>query len=142
MHQHVVLLSIPGLRERDLSSMPNLSRLALGGGYASLVPSFPAVTCPVQANMTTGKLAARAWRGRQRLLLARPAARRNVDRLERLHRAAADLGHPARPRPRDHLGRLVPAPQQGLRRRLRLHAGAESTIPTAANRSGATRGPR
>ena len=36
--------------------MPNLSRLALGGGYASLVPSFPAVTCPVQANMTTGKL--------------------------------------------------------------------------------------
>ena len=56
MHQHVVLLSIPGLRERDLSSMPNLSRLALGGGYASLVPSFPAVTCPVQANMMTGKL--------------------------------------------------------------------------------------
>ena len=56
MHQHVVLLSIPGLRETDLSSMPNLSRLALGGGYATLVPSFPAVTCPVQANMTTGKL--------------------------------------------------------------------------------------
>ena len=56
MHQHVVLLSIPGLRERDLSTMPNLSRLALGGGYASLVPSFPAVTCPVQANMMTGKL--------------------------------------------------------------------------------------
>jgi len=56
MNSHVVLLSIPGLRERDLSSMPNLSRLALGGGYASLAPSFPAVTCPVQANMMTGKL--------------------------------------------------------------------------------------
>jgi hypothetical protein len=42
------------LRERDLSSMPNLGKLATGGGYASLVPSFPAVTCPVQANMTTG----------------------------------------------------------------------------------------
>jgi predicted AlkP superfamily pyrophosphatase or phosphodiesterase len=55
MHQHIVLLSIPGLRERDLSSMPNLSRLALGGGYASLQPSFPAVTCSVQANMMTGK---------------------------------------------------------------------------------------
>ena len=54
MPQHVVLLSIPGLRERDLSSMPNLGRLATGGGYATLVPSFPAVTCPVQANMTTG----------------------------------------------------------------------------------------
>ncbi len=35
--------------------MPNLARLATGGGYASLLPSFPAVTCPVQANMTTGK---------------------------------------------------------------------------------------
>jgi hypothetical protein len=54
MPQHVVLLSIPGLRERDLSLMPSLGRLATGGGYASLVPSFPAVTCPVQANMTTG----------------------------------------------------------------------------------------
>ena len=56
MHPQVVLLSIPGLRERGMSSMPNLSRLALGGGYASLIPSFPAVTCPVQANMMTGKL--------------------------------------------------------------------------------------
>jgi predicted AlkP superfamily pyrophosphatase or phosphodiesterase len=36
--------------------MPNLGKLATGGGYARLVPSFPAVTCPVQANMTTGKL--------------------------------------------------------------------------------------
>ncbi len=56
MPRNVVLLSIPGLRERDLSSMPSLGRLATGGGYATLVPSFPAVTCPVQANMTTGKL--------------------------------------------------------------------------------------
>jgi predicted AlkP superfamily pyrophosphatase or phosphodiesterase len=35
--------------------MPNLSRLFAGGGHAILVPSFPAVTCPVQANMTTGQ---------------------------------------------------------------------------------------
>ena len=55
MAQHVVLLSIPGLRERDLSAMPSLGRLATGGGYATLMPSFPAVTCPVQANMTTGR---------------------------------------------------------------------------------------
>ena len=62
MPQHVVLLSIPGLRERDLSSMPNLGRLATGGGYATLVPSFPTVTCPVQANMTTGvRRASTAW---------------------------------------------------------------------------------
>ena len=54
MSRFVVLLSIPGLRARDLSSMPNLSRLFVGGGHAILVPSFPAVTCPVQANMTTG----------------------------------------------------------------------------------------
>lgn len=54
MARFVVLLSIPGLRARDLSSMPNLSRLFVGGGHAILVPSFPAVTCPVQANMTTG----------------------------------------------------------------------------------------
>ena len=56
MAQYVILVSIPGLRERDLSAMPNLARLAAGGGYATLAPTFPAVTCPVQANMTTGKL--------------------------------------------------------------------------------------
>ena len=56
MAQYVILLSVPGLRERDLSAMPNLARLAAGGGYATLLPSFPAVTCPVQANMTTGRL--------------------------------------------------------------------------------------
>jgi predicted AlkP superfamily pyrophosphatase or phosphodiesterase len=54
MSRFVTLLSIPNLRARDLSSMPNLSRLFAGGGHAILVPSFPAVTCPVQANMTTG----------------------------------------------------------------------------------------
>lgn len=55
MKQSVVLLSIPGLRESDLAAMPNLSKLG-SGGRATLVPSFPAVTCPVQANMTTGCL--------------------------------------------------------------------------------------
>jgi len=49
MARFVVLLSIPGLRSRDLSAMPNLSRLFVGGGHAILMPSFPAVTCPVQA---------------------------------------------------------------------------------------------
>jgi len=54
MSRYVALVSIPGLRARDLGSMPNLARLFAGGGHATLVPSFPAVTCPVQANMTTG----------------------------------------------------------------------------------------
>jgi predicted AlkP superfamily pyrophosphatase or phosphodiesterase len=56
MSDVVVFLSIPGLRSQDLASMPNLSRLVAGGDRATLIPSFPAVTWPVQANMLTGKL--------------------------------------------------------------------------------------
>ena len=55
MPDRVVLLSIPGLRKQDVASMPRLAALAAAGDQTSLVPSFPAVTCPVQANMTTGK---------------------------------------------------------------------------------------
>ncbi len=58
MADHVVLLSVPGLRGKDLAAMPNLSALVAAGDRAALVPSFPCVTCPVQANMTTGKLPA------------------------------------------------------------------------------------
>ncbi|MEX0586938.1 MAG: nucleotide pyrophosphatase/phosphodiesterase family protein, partial [Pirellulales bacterium] len=54
--EYVVLLSIPGLRAGDVAAMPNLQRLVAGGERAALVPSFPAVTCPVQVNMTTGRL--------------------------------------------------------------------------------------
>lgn len=56
MRKHVVMLSVPGLREQDLAAMPGLSRLVAKGERAALVPSFPAVTCPAQANMTTGHL--------------------------------------------------------------------------------------
>jgi predicted AlkP superfamily pyrophosphatase or phosphodiesterase len=52
----LTLLSIPGLRERDLAAMPKLRELTHRGEQAVLTPSFPALTCPVQANMTTGKL--------------------------------------------------------------------------------------
>lgn len=55
MTDRVVLLSIPGLRKQDLAHMPALAKLAAGGDQTTLVPSFPAVTCPVQANMTTGR---------------------------------------------------------------------------------------
>ena len=56
MSEHVVLLSVPGLRPQDVDAMPNLQALVARGDRTSLVPSFPCVTCPVQANMTTGKL--------------------------------------------------------------------------------------
>src|SRR5688572_30865191 len=56
MPDFVILLSIPGLREKDIDAMPHLQQLTAAGDRAPLVPSFPCVTCPVQVNMTTGKL--------------------------------------------------------------------------------------
>lgn len=55
MSKPVILLSIPGLREKDVAVMTKLRELTAGGGIAELSPSFPCVTCPVQANMTTGR---------------------------------------------------------------------------------------
>ncbi len=55
MRDYVVFLSIPGLRERDVTAMRNLRGAMAGGEIADLTPSFPAVTCPVQAAMTTGR---------------------------------------------------------------------------------------
>src|SRR5262245_28892483 len=55
MSKHVILLSVPGLRAKDVAAMPNLSRLISGGDRATLAPSFPCVTWPAQANMLTGK---------------------------------------------------------------------------------------
>ena len=55
MDTNLVFLSIPALREQDLSSMPNLTRVMTQ--RTTLVPSFPCVTWPVQANMLTGKVA-------------------------------------------------------------------------------------
>lgn len=56
MSDHVLLLSIPGLRPQDVAAMPNLAKLTAGGDCAPLVPSFPAVTWTVEANMLTGQL--------------------------------------------------------------------------------------
>jgi hypothetical protein len=56
MPKNLILLSIPGLREKDVLVMPRLRELTAGGAIADLTPSFPAVTCCVQANMTTGCL--------------------------------------------------------------------------------------
>ena len=51
---HVLVLSVPGLRQADLARMPALAALASGGQSLPLAPGFPAVTCPVQATLTTG----------------------------------------------------------------------------------------
>jgi predicted AlkP superfamily pyrophosphatase or phosphodiesterase len=59
MKNHVVLLSVPGLRAADLASMPVLSKLTAAGDRATLIPTCPAVTWPVQANMLTGVLPAK-----------------------------------------------------------------------------------
>ena len=58
MPKKLILLSIPGLREKDVAVMTKLRELTAGGEIAELTPSFPCVTCPVQANMTTGRRAA------------------------------------------------------------------------------------
>lgn len=49
-----MLLSVPGLAAEHLAHMPNLQRRTAAGDCAPLSASFPAVTCSVQANMTTG----------------------------------------------------------------------------------------
>ena len=54
MPDQVILLSVPGLRRQDLEHMPRLRGFVANGDCGELAPSFPAVTCPVQANMTTG----------------------------------------------------------------------------------------
>ena len=71
----VILLTIPGLREKDVAVMPQLREMTAAGQIVNLVPSFPCVTCPVQANMTTGRLPAAHgvvgnglyWRQQQRI---------------------------------------------------------------------------
>lgn len=57
MRDSVVFLSVPGLRERDVAAMSNLRSIMAGGEIADLTPSFPCVTCPVQAAMATGAAA-------------------------------------------------------------------------------------
>ncbi len=58
MNDHVAVLSLPGFRGHDLQRMPALRQLVAEGDRAPLVPSLPAVTWPVQANMLTGELPA------------------------------------------------------------------------------------
>ena len=48
----MVLLTVPGLRRKDLQLMPNLQKLS--GSVASVEHVFPCVTWPSQANLLTG----------------------------------------------------------------------------------------
>ncbi|MCP4247652.1 MAG: alkaline phosphatase family protein [bacterium] len=60
MREHVILLSIPGLRPGDVTdATPTLKRWADAGAAAPLIPTFPCVTSPVQASMWTGTLPGR-----------------------------------------------------------------------------------
>lgn len=57
MIEHLVFLSIPGLRPADIHDpklTPTLHRIAGQGASRVLVPTFPCVTSPVQASMLTG----------------------------------------------------------------------------------------
>ncbi|MCB9852479.1 MAG: alkaline phosphatase family protein [Phycisphaerales bacterium] len=53
--EFLFLISMPGLRRRDLEHMPRLRAVADKGAAADLVPTFPCVTSPVQASMLTGR---------------------------------------------------------------------------------------
>ena len=55
--EHLIFLSIPGLRPRDVNaeSTPTLHAWATGGAMAKLTPTFPCVTSTVQATMWTGR---------------------------------------------------------------------------------------
>ena len=50
----VVVLDVVGLTPKALRHMPRLSAFADAGSRARLDPTFPAVTCTVQASMLTG----------------------------------------------------------------------------------------
>lgn len=53
--KHVIVLNVVGLpRELKRGQTPNICALADNGASHEMVPSFPAVTCPVQATVTTG----------------------------------------------------------------------------------------
>jgi len=58
MTQHLILLSVPGLRPGDVHDpqlTPTLYELAHRGETRQLIPTFPCVTSTVQASMMTGR---------------------------------------------------------------------------------------
>jgi predicted AlkP superfamily pyrophosphatase or phosphodiesterase len=55
--KYSILLDVVGLEQKHIDSglVPNIARLAERGEAAKLEPSFPAVTCTVQASILSGK---------------------------------------------------------------------------------------
>ncbi|HLG37319.1 MAG TPA: alkaline phosphatase family protein, partial [Nitrososphaera sp.] len=55
--KYSILIDVVGLEQEHLTAglIPNIARLAEQGEQARLEPVFPAVTCPVQASILTGK---------------------------------------------------------------------------------------
>lgn len=54
MSDSVILLVLPGLRQRDLAQTPQLRHLLASGDLAALAPGFPCLSGPAQAAMLTG----------------------------------------------------------------------------------------
>ena len=52
---HVILITIPGLREFDVEPMSSIRDLMACGEIADLVPGFPCLGGPITTNMTTGR---------------------------------------------------------------------------------------
>ena len=122
MPKKLILLSIPGLREKDVAAMPQLREMTAGGEIADLDrPAFPA--SPAGAGQHDHRPAAGEhgvvangfyWRERGRWKCGpRPTTASSGRRFGTCFRTASGGLD---------LGRLVPAAQQGLRGRLRLHA--------------------
>ena len=140
MTKQVILLSVPGLREKDVAAMQHLRKLTAGGEIADLVPSFPCVTCPVQANMTTGKLPAEHgvvangfyWR-KQRQVEMWTSQNECIQRPQ-IWDLLSHATHESA------VGRVVPAAQPRVARPTTYARRRRSIIPTAASRCGATRG--
>jgi len=52
----LIVFDVVGLTKNNLEklSLPNISKILENGFCSSVIPSFPAVTCSVQATLTSG----------------------------------------------------------------------------------------
>ena len=56
MTRHLIFLTVPGLRKKDLPHLPALSKIFETNSSIRLEHSFPSITWPAQATMLTGSL--------------------------------------------------------------------------------------
>ena len=122
MPKPVILLSIPALREKDVAVMREAAEPHGRRRNRRADAQFSLRDLPRADEHDHGPRPGGAWRGGQRVLLAREASGGDVDGAERLRREAADLGPALASRPGADVGRVVSHAQQRLRGRFRLHA--------------------